>query len=86
MNKIMALGFVIYSYGILEQNSNEIISWLKKIEDWIGHSFTEYNFVPRGKESRRVYKLNSKTFNAFSTRIFEEKPWSVINIGWPEKV
>jgi hypothetical protein len=84
MNKIKSIGMVIYSYKVIEDRSEELWEWLENVEIWAKYKYSEFVFAPRDKESRRIWKATPKNRELLLSRMKVEKPWSVINYGWPE--
>jgi len=82
MNEIRMVGMVIYTYEILEQRLNPLWDWLHRIEQWANRSYSEFNFVPRGKQSLRVWKVSHQNQTKLYQRLRTET-WFSFSLGWP---
>lgn len=83
MNNIKAVGMVIYTYSIIEEQSEDLLIWLQHVEDWLEHPFAEFHFSPRAKGSSRIWKATEKNRDNLHQRLRIEQPWFILDFGYP---
>jgi len=83
MRTIRAIGLVVYTYGVMEERLEVLRRWFDAVEAWLGQPFAEYGFAPRGKESLRVWKATEHNRERLVERLRVERPWFVLDFGWP---
>jgi hypothetical protein len=74
---------VIYTYAVLEDHVEDLWNWVTQVERWAGHSFAEFHFSSRAKQSFRIWKGTPQNRERFYQRLQIEHPWSVFDFGWP---
>jgi len=84
MKEIRVVGMVIYTYAKLEERLEELWNWLKRVEEWSGRPYAEFNFSSRTKESFRIWKATEKNRTSLYRRLHVEQPWSDLHLGWPQ--
>jgi hypothetical protein len=82
MNEIRAIGMVIYTYERLEERLDPLWDWLHHVEQWANRSYAEFDFVPRGKQSLRVWKATHQNRTKLYQRL-QTEAWFSFSLGWP---
>jgi hypothetical protein len=82
MGEIRAVGMVIYTYERLEERLDPLWDWLHHVEQWANRSYAEFDFVPRGKQSLRVWKATHQNRTKLYQRL-QTEAWFSFSLGWP---
>lgn len=82
MGEIRAIGMVIYTYERLEERLDPLWDWLHHVEQWANRSYAEFDFVPRGKQSLRVWKATHQNRTKLYQRL-QTEAWFSFSLGWP---